>query len=367
MNNNFLAWYNKYYENISNILVALASFVVSFSYLAFYSNLFSNPWLLILCVIIYWSSFFIALYIFNNFNFSDIKFIKIMQYISISFIIFLSVSCILIYLLYIFDLLGIVDCAGLEGTSTDNSNKDKKITLSASVETSTTALTNMVGNIVSNLGSAAAGGSVGASIVKSSPHLPVAGKIASGAIIAGLTAVSVNSALRGLNSVVNNHNLEDVIKNSPHSQDIPPSTKDSFDTGFVAISPLDKYDIDIDQFLPEGKTPLEILLESQLTLNFITLISIFLLFYIIFYKYILVYNIKLIKFIVGKIGNIKLIAWVENLTNSSADVQNRFNFLFFIFITCLTLIIICVNIVLSSYLVIYLPDFIEVHNFIKNK
>ena len=228
-----------------------------------------------------------------------------MQYIS--FGIFLLVFC--IYLLYIFDFLGIIDCAGLEGTSTENnSNKDKNVTLSASVEVSSDALKHVFSDVVPNLGSAAAGGTVGAAIVKSSPHLPLPAKIVAGAISAGLTTVAVNSGLRAVKTITNNSNLEGVIKNSPHGQDNPPSPKDSFDTGFVAKSPLDKYDIDINQFLIDGKTPLETLLESQLILNFIIFFFLILLFYIIFYKYILIYNIKFIKFIFEKIGNKKLIA-----------------------------------------------------------
>jgi len=230
-------------------------------------------------------SFIISYFVFNKFTFSNNFILRFIQQFILFFIFYIIIINFCIY----FNLLDPILCQDNDDINQNIEKKDKyKIDISFSgelpkkpVDTLLNIATNVFSKSFESLGAASAGGTVAAAMVKASTSLPIAQRLA---LIGGssfIASAGVIFGIRGGSALSDQLNLQESIVNkikaSPHA-----------DTNVTRIpSPGPDFNINNSLELGDQSTPLNNLVEVIFSYNTLELILIFVLIYILFYKYIL--------------------------------------------------------------------------------
>lgn len=203
-------------------------------------------------------------------------------------------------------------------------------------------------SIVGSLGAAAAAGTaagaVGSNIVKSG--LPPISKAVAVGALTGITAGSTYVAISTAKSLVENYEKNERLKHNADKDYIPSPTDDTF------ISSLNDYNI---------LSPLEQLLDNQINVNLLLIITILLLLFVVFNKLFIKKGIFTFLKEKSKL-NIKYKKYIDFFENFS----EKYFITMFISILILTIFLLGLNLLISVELSKNIDDYIRVHNHLKD-
>lgn len=271
---------NELFHSLSfyKLLGILCLFFIGYT---IYISLFDNYLYVLLSFVI---SGLISFYVLDKFNYSEFVIIRLLQralYLSI-----LTIFGLFIYFVVanFFGLIPIIECSNIDesikasNTSIVNNASNFKDVISVIESTSTipnkstyefkidkevvdnvikngiSTVNTFVEKILPNIGAGAAAGTVGAAVVKATANAPLGGRILAIGASTGITAISTQTGLNIGLAMTRNLDLDNLVKDSPHvTIDRIPSPDP-----FFVPSILENTGID---------SPLEVLINSQLTLN----------------------------------------------------------------------------------------------------
>lgn len=233
--------------------------------------------------------------------------------------------------------------------------KIKKSTVDKIVDTAQSLSGVFASTVVPNIGAAAAAGTVGASVVKTTVGMP---PLQRGVLIGGASAITAAGTVLGIDvgkSISKNLDLSESIKNSPHGD--PDITRIPSPESDLINSPLEAM---------ENFSPLEVLLNSLVTLNILELMLYIILILLLINKYFYPFNINNISKIINKFMPLSFINWYTKYTNKSIDYNNRFTQIMFISVTILLLLFKLGNLYITAELSLKIDDYVLVYNHLKN-
>lgn len=320
----------------------------------------------------------ISTFVLDNFKYSDIFVVRILQKI-IKF----NISLIIIFFVgyYLYDLINFksffiyADTTDeinnkmknkndlLNINSTDGKNNEfynfsinKKIA-DTIVDKATLVASPILSTILPNIGAGAAAGTVGAAALKFSSGLPPlqrAAFVGASTLGSAPTAKLVLDIGAAASKILN---IKESIKNSPHA-DVNIESIPSPEGGFInsvleASEQINNY------------TPLEELIIYQFSLNAIILIFILILLIMLFNRFILTTNLEFITSLFDKYTSNKISQWFKNKINKSIDYNNRFTLFLFLFISIILIINVILSLFISSELLLNIDDYVTVYNHLK--
>jgi Cytochrome C and Quinol oxidase polypeptide I len=317
-------------------------------------------------------SYLISSFILNKFRFSKFKFIKFLQ----QFILFILILfiCFLICDYFNINSFNEISCQGDDENipintkdvlnvkiETDDSSKEyysikaSKKTVDDVINTFATGIKMFGENIAPNVGAGAAAGSAAAAMVKATAGLPPLQRAASIGGIAAITAAGTSVGLQAGKSITKNVGILDLIKNSKHS-----------DTNIERVPSPDPFIINSPVETIDNSTPLEVLLQSILSLEILELLLILILLLVLFNKYIYSNNAEFISKILNKFLPNNFIKWKTKNLEKSIEYNNRLTTIILTVTMIILLIMKLVNIYFCAELNINTDDYVQVYNHLKS-
>lgn len=381
---------NQLYKLLFISFTTLLLCVLSYT---FYSEAITSPAFirLLTTVFSFLISFSFCFFVLDNFNYSENKYLRIMQRFFFLNILIIFLSVLIFYLFYHLSIFTTIYCSGEENTTLyllETLNKNKEISsqmqdvakivtdskyyhIQIDKESFNTATGNAleiakiaIENAVPNIGAGAAAGAVGSAVIKASANLPLLNRLAVLGLTTATTAVATSVGINVASAIVKSSNLKAEITTKLNSQSTVSATSES---QVEQAGPKDNY---FNSPLESGDSisPLQDLLLSSLLLDIITLLLLIIVFIFIFNRYILSFNLNIINKIFNKYRlSITIRNWFNNKLNTSANFNNKFLLCMFIFCTLLLVCILFLKIFISSELFMNINSHIEVHNYFHSK
>jgi hypothetical protein len=214
---------------------------------------------------------------------------------------------------------------------------------------------NIGNNIAPNIGAGAAAGTVGGAVFKATASMPTAQRLGLLFATTAVAAAGTKAGLYAAGALVNNMDLNDQNKDSKQGNpdiDRIPSPDDNMFNSALEYGDL--------------QSPLEIILESQLTLNILLLVLVISLIIIMLNIFVLNKNINLINSYIIKYLPNKYKDKYNNYIEKGKDYNNMFMMVMFIINSILLILFILINIILSYELSNNTDDYVSVYNYIHN-
>jgi DNA-dependent RNA polymerase len=331
-------------------------------------------------------SFFIScllsFFVLDGFKSSDNIFINYFKLFIKNFLVLNIVVCLYFGLGVYFDLLPVIECSTVDNSmnmdNSENNNKSIKekdvINIKSGsdgdgkeyykfkfdkdkvdnvLKSSGEIAKNIGNNIAPNIGAGAAAGTVGAAVIKATSAMPPAQRMG---LIFGSTAVAAAGTKVGLSvggSALKNLDILGGIKKSKHADpdiDTIPSPDD-----IMINSALEYGDL---------KSPLEMILEGQLTLNILLLILVIFLIYILLNIFVFSQNINIINNYIIKYLPIKYKDVYNKYVDKGKEYNTRVMVVMFIINSIILILFILMNILISYELNNNIDDYVIVYNHI---
>jgi hypothetical protein len=209
-----------------------------------------------------------------------------------------------------------------------------------------------------DFGVGAATGTATAAMIKATNGLPPAQRATAIAGTALITAAATKIGL-GIGGKVVKNTSETIIENIKNSKHGDPNINripsPGPDNTFIH-SPL------------EEQSPLEGLIIHQFELNILILLLIIILLILIFNRFILSSNLDFITSLVEKyIPNTFIAKYIKKFNITSRDYNNKFMFIMFIIISIVLIMMLLLNIFVSTEFILKLDQYVTVYNRIHNK
>lgn len=315
-------------------------------------------------------SFLVFNFVLNKFKFSNNKFIKILQIIILIKIIYIIIFIICDYynISIIYKIWCDHDDNNNDSTSkTDNiilkSDQDgevyhlkiKKSTVDKITDAVVTGGKTLMGTIAPNIGAGAAAGASASAMVKMTAGIP---PLQRSAIVGGTAAITAAGTVVGIEAgkaISKNINISDALKNSRHS-----------DPNIERIPSPDLDIINCSLEANENITPLEVLLNSLLSLNLLELLLFVILLLLVINRYFFKFNMENISKIISKIMPVKFMIWYKKSVDKSIHYNTKFTNIMFIIIIILLIIIKLGNLYICTELSLNTENYVQVYNHLKN-
>jgi hypothetical protein len=367
-----ITWYDLF-KYILSVIGLVSIFYIIIKYFSWDLSLLS-------LIISFLISFAISNLVLDKFTYSNNKFIRIIQrFIIYNIILIIIINCIYYILnFWGFSLFTSIYCSSSEDDNISQKFKDKEIIVvksdtikdsvgdemykfilnkklvDSTLQNLGTALNTGIDKIVPNIGIGTAAGAASGAAFKASAGLPIGQRLLVVGGVAAMTAAGTKIGTEVATAIGKNINLDNVIKNSPHSEPNPERVP-SPDPTFSINSPI------------EMSSPLQDLLLWSFVLDVFILILLIGVLIIIFNRYIVKYNLNFIKTIVDRYIPIKIKNWFNKYINTGIDYNDKIVLVIFIISTFLLFFFVLLKLIISSTLLVDIDSYINVHNFIHSK
>ena len=252
------------------------------------------------------------------------------------------------------DIINIKSESGEDGKDYYNFKIDKN-KLDSVLNKSGEIVKNIGNNIAPNIGAGAAAGTVGGAVIKATASMPTTQRLGLFFVSTAVAAAGTKAGLSAAGALVNNMDLNDQNKNSkqgnPDIDRIPSPDDNMFN------SALESGDL---------QSPLEIILDSQLTLNILLLVLVISLIIIMLNIFVLNTNINIINSYIIKYLPNKYTDKYKNYIEKGKEYNTMFMLVMFIINSILLILFILINIILSYELSNNTDDYVSVYNYIHN-
>jgi len=317
-------------------------------------------------------SFLVSSFILNKFKFSNNKYIKILQIIVLINIIF--IIGFLICDFFNIKIWSEIWCDTDDSNAGSTSNTEnivlkseqtqdgevyhltvKKSTVDKITDAAIAGGKALIGTIAPNIGAGAAAGASASAMVKMTAGIP---PFQRSAIVGGTAAVTAAGTIVGIESgkaISKNMSISEAIKNSRHGD--PNIERVPSPDINIINSPLEEI---------ENITPLEVLLNSLLSLNLLELLLFVILLLLLVNRYFYKFNMENIYKLIKKIMPVKFMTWYEKSVDKSIQYNTKFTNIMFIIIIILLILLKLGNLYICSELTLNTESYVQVYNHLKN-